>query len=397
VVDFELASWWDDSPPLPLVATYLLDESGALNCTVSQQPIPPPVAPVGEHFRRWCQGQRLLVVKPGEPLPLTVTAIDKPWGRELWYTGVEQRGVCRFGDDSASVPIPWLQAVLPDNAAGVPGRPLVLLKVLDPSPEEVTGDLYFELHEEKREVYVVTHVDRRAWPDGVGYIRYGFCPEQIAAAGSEDAFRQAYRDRVAEYEAVRRRIDALDAPDTVPAALRAKELRLRHAMDAFTHRRPLRVGDVVVVPLRMPHSLQHGVRTIEFQTPVYERKILSFAQRVLTQDHWDTDDAVAVMRLQPPDTVPFERLPAAAGVSCERIVDFEDFEVRRITVRRGASCRLYCEDTYSLVMGVDGQFAVGEVLLGPEQALLLPAGTAADIDAGDSAAPLVLLQALPRA
>jgi hypothetical protein len=396
IVDFELTPWWDNTPPLSLAAIYLRDEDGGLYCAVSDQPLQQSAAPVCAQFRRWCEEQRLLVVRPGEPLPLTVTPIAKPWGRELWYTGVEQRGVCCFGDDDTSVPIPWLQAVLPDDAAGAPGRPLVLLKVLDPSHEEVAGDLYFELHEEKREVYVVTHVDPRAWPDGTGYIRYGFCPEQIAAAGSEAAFRQAYRDRVAAYEKVRRRIDALADPDSVPASLREEECRLRAAMDAYTYRRPLRVGDVVTVPLRMPHSLQHGVRTIEFQTPVYERKILSFAQRVLTQDHWDTEDAVEVMRLQPPDITPFERLPAETGVCCERIVDFEDFEVRRIKVDPGASCRLYCEGSYSLVMGVEGQFAVDEVQLGPEQAMLLPAGTAADIAAGSSAAPLVLLQALPR-
>ena len=65
------------------------------------------------------------------------------------------------------------------------------------------------------------------------------------------------------------------------------------------------------------------------------------------------------------------------------------------------NCRLkekICVETsYSLVMGVEGTFALGEMLLGPEQALLLPAGTAVDLAAEDSAAPRVLLQALPRA
>lgn len=396
VVRFELPSWWDTSPPEPLAAIYLLEQNGDLHCSVTNQPLEQSASSAREQFRVWQEALQLLVVTPGNPLPLVVTAIAKPWGRELWYTGVEARGVCRFGDDRASAPIPWLQAVLPNDAAGTPGRPLVLLKVLDPSPDEVIGDLYFELHAEKREVYVVTHVDSRAWPDGTGYIRYGFCPERIAAAGSEAAFRQAYRNAVAAYEAVRRRIDGVTDPNTVPSHLREEELRLREAMDAFTYRRPLRVGDVVVVPLNMPHSLQHGVRTIEFQTPVYERKILSFAQRVLTQDHWDTEEAVAVMRLQPPEPAPFERLPAGAGVCCERIVDFEDFEVRRVRIAPGAACRLECDDSYSLVMGVEGRFAVSGVSIGPEQALLLPAGTPAEITADGSAGPLVLLQALPR-
>lgn len=395
VVDFTLSPWWDGAAEQALAAIYLYHD-GMLCCAVTDRELQRSEVPVDAQFRQWCDELQLLAVRPGEPLSLTVTAIAKPWGRELWYTGVEARGVCRFGDERASVPIPWLQSILPDDAAGVPGKPLVLLKVLDPSPEEVVGDLYFELHEEKREVYVVTHVDRRAWPDGIGYIRYGFSAERLAEAGSEQAFRRAYREAVAAYEVVRRRIDALPDPGAASPALHREERRLRGAMDSFTHRRPLQVGDVVVVPLHMPHSLQHGVRTIEFQTPVYERKILSFAQRVLTQDHWDTEDAVATMRLQPPQAQPFEVLPAPPGVRSERIVDFEDFEVRRIRVEPGAVCYLPAGHGYSLLMGVEGEFGVGKTLLGPERALLLPAGTSAEICAQQGAGPLVFLQALPR-
>lgn len=395
VVDFTLQPWWEAAPPLSLTAIYLHHE-GTLLCAVTDQPLVRGPVSVAAQFEHWCAQWQLLAVTPGEPLALRVTPIPKPWGRELWYTGVEQRGVCHFGGAECSVPIPWLQAVLPDAAYGEPGKPLVLLKVLDPSNEEVTGDLYFELHEQKREVYVVTHIDRHAWPDGVGYIRFGFSAQRLAEAGSEAAFRREYRDAVVAYEAVRRRIDGLADPAVAPAALSEEEARLREAMDAFTHRRPLRVGDVVVVPLLMPHSLQHGVRTIEFQTPVYERKILSFAQRVLTQDHWDTDEAVATMRLLPPDMPPFERLPSPEGVACERIVDFEDFEVRRIRIEPGANYRVFCPDAYSLLMGIEGEVTVGEVTLGPERGVIVPAGRAVDLAMAGGAEPLILLQALPR-
>jgi hypothetical protein len=165
---------------------------------------------------------------------------------------------------------------------------LTLLKILDPSSTPVLGDLYFELHEEKREVYVVTHIDREAWPDGVGYIRYGFAPERVGQFANEAEFRSAYLAAVQAYESVRRALDSLPEGAEPDRELLALEPVLREGMNSFTGLRALRVGDVVEVPLLVPHALLHGVRTVEFQTPTYERKILSFAQKVLTQDHWDT-------------------------------------------------------------------------------------------------------------
>src|SRR5690606_327598 len=173
---------------------------------------------------------------------------------------------------------------------------------------------------EKREVYVVTHVDRNAWPDGRGAIRFGFDQVARQRAASDEAFRQQFLSAVADYEQLRRAIDRhcdeirreegvgltepVDAATlkrwlgVVPAPLLERERQAREAMNAFTHMLPLREGDVVKVPCLTPHALQHGVRTVEFQTPVYERKILAFAQKVLTQDHWDTSEAVELMSLE---------------------------------------------------------------------------------------------------
>ena len=105
------------------------------------------------------------VFESGRALGLEPARIPKPWGQEVWFTGVEERGVCLFHRWSAQLPIPWVQAAAPGAFAGSPAEPLVLLKILDPVAQEVVGDLYFELHEEKREVYVVTHIDPEAWPD----------------------------------------------------------------------------------------------------------------------------------------------------------------------------------------------------------------------------------------
>jgi hypothetical protein len=394
LVEFELQPYWLDSAPgLPLVALYFQRGDDLLvgvaePAAVVRQPTVPG-------FEEWALEKGVQLVSPGRVLPLAPLAVPKPWGQEIWYTGVEERGVCGFGGRRASTPIPWLQAVLPDAAAGVAGEPLVLLKILDPVETEVTGDLYFELHEEKREVYVVTRVDPEAWPDGVGYIRYGFDPQKLAACGSEAEFRRDYLRAVRDYEAVRRALDALPDPDDRPLELVEREADLRHRMDGFTHMRPLAAGDVVVVPLLMPHSLQHGVRTVEFQTPVYERQILSFAQKVLTQDHWDTAAAVEQMRLLPPDPEPFEQLECAAGVLVERVVDFPDFEVRRVSLDAGVLDLEPLAD-YALVMVVEGELQLEGVAYGPEQACLLPRRWAGRLMPHEGLRRLVFLLALPR-
>jgi hypothetical protein len=353
-----------------------------------------------------------------QPLRLARVHIPKPWGQEIWYTGVEQRGVCGFTAESGvSVPLPWLLQTLSPWLTG--GRDqLVLLKILDPLPAEVWGDLYFELHEEKREVYVVTHVDPQAWPEGSGAIRFGFDPAQRARYAGDGEFRRAFRASVAAYEEVRREIDAaldqrrtqqgiaLDAPvapdqlldwqQALDSGLLAREQQLRREMDAFSCLLPLRVGDVVKVPCYTPHALQHGVRTVEFQTPVYERKILSFAQKVLTQGHWDTDEAVGLMALEAEPQEAFAVCHSAGGVLAEKIVDFADFEVQRWQFEPGGSHSIDVAGSYALVMTIAGEVAIGTCRLAAEQACLLPglAGAAQLREcAGDGATVLV---ALPR-
>lgn len=392
LVDFTFTPWWlEDAQSQSLTAVYCL-EGEALRLAVTDRALAAGTLRPGAQFDHWLEEHGLFAVAVGAALPLAPVHIPKPWGQEIWFTGVEKRGVCHFGDAACSVPIPWLQAALPPAYGGT--GPLVLLKILDPVAAEVTGDLYFELHEEKREVYVVTHVDRAAWPDGTGYIRYGFDPEKLAQAGDEESFRQQYHEAVRAYEAVRRQIDA--APGNCPAGLARRERELRTEMDSFTRMLPLEVGDVVVVPLLMPHSLQHGVRTIEFQTPVYERMILSFAQKVLTQDHWDTAEAIARMRLQPPPDVPFEILQRGDGFLVERVVDFPDFEVRRIRVEPGAALPLALTDSYGLVMVVEGSLEVDGRTCRAEQAFLLPQERSLTLAPLAGAGPLVLLLALPR-
>jgi hypothetical protein len=396
LVDFELAACWSgNAMPQPLTAIYYLS-GNKLEVAVTDQPLSTgPLAP-GAQFSSWMQQHRLLIFDPAKPLQLEPAQVPKPWGREIWYSGIERRAVCAFSRGDARAPIPWLQAVAPADAVGIPGQPLVLLKVLDPLPQPVLGELYFELHESKREVYVVTGIDRQAWPDGVGYIRYGFDPALLADYTSDDRFRADYLAAVQAYERQRRALDRL--PEKSVAADSAqtdRERMLRERMNRFTWMRPLRVGDVVTVPPLLPHALQHGVRVVEFQTPVYERKILSFGQKVVTQAHWDTREAVACMKLIPPAQIYPAPLLVTAGVLVEQIAAFPDFEVLRTTLQPGASWRLDCEHSYCLIMVVSGVLDVAGTRCGPERALLLPRLWSGLLACAETAPVLEILLARP--
>jgi len=354
-------------------------------------------------LRGFCaeRGWPLLVMD--QPLRLEPVAIPKPWGQEIWFTGIEQRGLSRITDGVASAPLPWVLSVAPIRLTAGYDRQLNLLKILDPLPEPVYGDLYFELHEEKREVYVVTHVDREAWPDGIGGIRFGFDQQVRAGYRSDEAFKIDYLASVKRYEQVRREIDrqidqyrlgeSVGINEPVPAGqlkkwharlpevLRQRESALRQEMNGFTSLLPLRPGDVIKVPLLTPHALQHGVRTVEFQTPVYERRILSFAQKVLTQGHWDTEQAVGLMSLEPPTSPELNTLFENEECRLEEVVRFDDFSVERLTLSPSGVNGYQLPETgsYALLMTIEGAVDLQGVRLGQEEALLLPAVRTASV------------------
>ncbi len=398
LVDFVLDQYWlPGARTAALTAIYYRDEHDAVWVSVSDLSLSRTESSPKCQYAAWAVQCQFAQVRPGEPLRLLPTYIPKPWGQEIWLTGVEPRGVCAVAAGGGQTPIPWIQAVMPGEMLGSCSAPLILLKILDPLTQSVVGDLYFELHEEKREVYVVTHVDAQAWPDATGYIRVGFAPDRRDLYPDDNSFRAAYLGAVRNYEKVRRELDASEVQGAAHSLeLGAQEVQLRQEMDSFTFMKPLRVGDVVKVPLLTPHALQHGVRTIEFQTPVYERKILSFAQKVLTQDHWDTEAAVAQMRLDQPQADQFEALTRERGILVERIVDFSDFEVRRVRLACGYSLGALDIEQYALLMVVEGRLHLGCGIYGPEQGLLLPCGWRGCLAAVEPATALVFLLALPR-
>jgi hypothetical protein len=109
------------------------------------------------------------------------------------------------------------------------------------------------------------------------------------------------------------------------------------------------------------------VRTVEFQTPVYERKILSFGQKVLTQSHWDTERALQLMTLQEPESEPLQLIDKSDGCCIEQVVRFDDFEVLRVTLAAEKKCDLsgvVANSAYALFMPVVGDlFIAGEPLV----------------------------------
>lgn len=326
-----------------------------------------------ETFQQLVQKYQLPSLKLNAPWPLETVSITKPWGAELWYTGIEDRGVCKAG----GIPLPWITDLLPSTIVGsaMGGSPL-LLKILAPLPDQNLGDLYFELHEKKIEVYIVTSVDTNVWPDGVGKIRYGFNQTLRANYPNNTDFRTAYLRAVADYRNVRMTIDGhLDAKRTaanlalnsevpvaqmktwlaeLPLELSQRESTLRETMNHFTHLRDIRVGDVITVEPFFPHSLQHGVRVVEFQTASYERHILAFGQKVLTQAHWDTEQAVTQAILDLPASSPLEVLVEADGVKIESIAEFSAFTATRISIAAGCHYSLEDRQDYSLVIGISG-------------------------------------------
>jgi len=308
-----------------------------------------------------------------DPQRLLPVIIPKPWGREIWYTGMEARGESRIGtSDADSLPLGTYLALAPRYLIG--GQIPILLKILDPRPEPLLGELYLEVHERKQEVYVVTAVDETAWPDGRGRIRYGINQAKRRTCISDDAFRDQFLAALNTYEAVRRQIDAGGT------GLEAAESAARAAAMAFTDERPLAVGDVISVPTWVPHSLQQGIRVVEFQTPAYERFILSSSQKVLTQDGWDSAHAVANMRLDTPADPPAERL----AENIERIVRFDEFGVWQVQLTRNAPISLPRELPYALAFCITGRLE----LAGPGSTLTLGAGEAALIPRTSTDQPL---------
>ena len=175
--------------------------------------------------------------------------------------------------------------------------------------------------------------------------------------GSEMCIRDSLK-AVQDYWQVRSALDRGERIDN------ETEESLRREMESFTSLRDLEPGDVVQVPPLTPHSLQHGVTVVEFQTPHYERYILSFGQKVLTQDHWDTEDALS--------SLSFATDTPLTGNLDDIIADFDEFSVKRLRLQPGESIDLPGQ-SYAIVMCIKGELRIADTCIPESAAYFLPA------------------------
>ena len=218
------------------------------------------------------------------PVSLVPVAIEKPWGREVWHSGVEARGESGVRQGGST-------ARLSDYLRAMGWEEVVLLKELHADK----GDLYLEVHEAKSEVYVAL---------GPGRLQFGVDQALRRRHGDDAAFRRAFLCAARAFE---------------------RGTVAREAVDAFMHERRLLAGDVVAVPPWTPHALQRGASVVEFQTPVFERLILASTEAVATQDGWDTERGLAGVSLAPPAAAVAE----PRGPEVERLAGGEGFGVWR--------------------------------------------------------------------
>ena len=275
------------------------------------------------------------------PAILEPVTVDKPWGREVWYSGVEERGESGVRTESGIEPLSGYLASR--------GRtnPVVLLKALEPT----RGNLYLEVHETKSEVYVVDRVDQAP-----GCMLLGACPRRREALG-DDGFRTALLGAARQAES--------GATDLAP-------------VEAFMNRVELRPGDVVPIPPRIPHSLLRGVHVIEFQTPAFERKILAASQPVVTQRGWDSAAAAAIMDLSGSPKV------VRRGRQAEQVFEMPGFQVTRLRLGVDAT---FAVPPWTVGWLVDGRVRVADCQLPPRSAFLVP--EAATLRACDEAEVLL--------
>ncbi|MEM1436148.1 MAG: hypothetical protein AAGG11_18990 [Pseudomonadota bacterium] len=286
-----------------------------------------------------------------EPVRLEPVVIPKPWGREIWYTGSEARGESRVHGSHGSLPLAAYAALAPD--AITDGLPLVLLKILVSDSQPLQGELYLEVHREKAEAYLVTHIDRSAWPDGVAELRYGISAEARGRYPDDQAFRQALTTAAL----------ALEASPEDP--------QRRRALLAFISSVQIREGSRVRIEPGIPHGLPNGVRVVEFQTPTYERLILAASQPVVTQASWDCGAAVDAMNTSPTGSTG----AAVETVSGEQpLARFRDFGARILRLDAQVS-ELTLPPTRGAVVALcsEGSVQLGTLTLTKEEAAIIPA------------------------
>lgn len=355
--------------------------------------------------------------KPQSPGFLQPTVVVKPWGFEQWWSGIEQRGISHITPHpkAEGVRLSTYLDFFGEAALESPPRAPILLKTLSPFPHPIRGNLYYELHLQKSEVYIVCRIQGNTPKDthpSSATLYVGVSQDKRSSYASDDAFRHAFAQALCEYETVQQHISASledfyrraqaqcaqrdfsrkkerwwwqqqvqNSEELISTSLKHKRAQLKRRLMEFFHPVEVKVGDVISIPPRVPHSLQHGIEVIEFQSPSYERTILAFDQKVWTQDHWDIQDAMQHMCLHPHrDHLSLDHLCSSEPQAAQRflVATFADFKVFLLTVPPNTSLQLSGEGKHSLLKVLAGTAVADfkglqQTLITTEYALFLPA------------------------
>ena len=351
------------------------------------------------------ENRKAVIVDSKEPLQLKVLKIPKPWGYEGWYTGVEKRGVVNVIDKYGKTELPYALNLFKKQMLADDSESLILLKTLNPVAKKTIGDLYYELHEKKWEVYVVTEIDKTAWPSGTGIIKAGLHPDKIEEYKKKygnnwkEILLREFKSAVFEYEKTRRQID--DSQEEISKELLEKEAKLRDKASGFVGDLPVKVGDIISFPVFQIHSLRHGIKVVEFQTPHYERLILMFAQKVLTQNHWDTEDAISKMETEVYHPPKLDCIHNSEYLNVERFSDFTQFNFDRIRITPKNTYEDQLDGRYQLLIIISGRAAVvtqsgNSINLKKEESLFFPVSMGSYLieNIGDN--QMICLKATPK-
>ena len=383
---------------------------------------------------------------PDHPAFLHPAVVYKPWGFEFWWSGIEPRGISGISSKPQHPPIrlSTYLSVFADTVIEKPSQAPILLKTLSPFPHPLRGNLYYELHEHKSEVYIISHLDD-LWYDPVkkrkiAHLYVGVSAQKRASFNSDAHFLQALSQVLKSYHKLQIKIEHLLTPflkraktsyscadfstshqrqlwwqevkeseDSLPSSLKQQRDELKQELVTFFQKVEVEVGDVVSIPPRIPHSLQHGIEVIEFQTPHYERTIIGFDQPVWTQKHWDSEKALRIMSLKPYEGLP-KPTPTPSSPSHVMVAEFTDFKVFLTTLPAQTSLSFTQSPHHGLLKILSGKASVTtdaqsqqqtqaptpfKTLLTPPNTLYLPCSLPGySLTSTDPSTPTRILQAL---
>jgi len=351
------------------------------------------------------KNKHVTIISTDEPFRLEKLKISKPWGYESWYTGVEKRGVVKIIDEFGKTELPYSLKLFKKQVLAGFQEDLILLKKLNPLSKAVIGDLYYEMHEEKWEVYVVTEIDKKAWPSGVGIIKAGINPDKIKEYKKinnrnwNKLLLNDFKQAITKYEILRRKIDF--SKKSISKALMSQETTLRKKAASFVGDCYVKVGDIISFPALQIHSLQHGIKVIEFQTPHYERMIVMFSQKVITQNHWDTEKALKKIVPEVYKKPKIKNLLKTEGFMLERFVDFPHFTADRLFLNPDKFWTDQLNDKYHILIVIKGEANIfseygKSIILRSEDAFFLPNSMGSYTIKNTGEIPLIYLKAMPK-